>query len=107
MRALGVWQDAADAVAPDAWVSARARPDAHAASAHADTHAAAHAAAHADAYADAHADAPPGAAGDDGPSRVATATSVGRLLVTEGVASPRAFSSMRAYDRTCARIQPR
>jgi hypothetical protein len=69
MRALGVWQEAADAVAPEAWVSART-------------------------------DAGGGASTrDDGDARVAAATSIGRLLLTDGVVTPTTFTSMGEYDR--------
>ena len=83
MRALGVWQDAADAVAPGAWVSARAL---------------AGAAVRAGGAAD---------GSDDGPGarrRVAAWTAVGRLLVTDGVVAPAQFSAMGEYDRFAARL---
>lgn len=84
MRALGVWQDAADAVAPEAWVSARfdARFDARFGE-----------------------DAADGAAGGASQSsRVNTWTATGRLLVTEDVATPTEFRTMGDYDRFAARL---
>jgi hypothetical protein len=83
MRALGVWQDSADAVAPEAWVSARAPLQTSTGDP-------------ADAAAPATADSPAG--------RVAAWTSAGRLLVTSGVAPPTSFSRMAEYDRFAARL---
>ena len=80
MRALGVWQDAADAVAPEAWVSARGGAAASAAM----------------------------AAEPEGTSAPARRTAAwragGRLLVTEGLVSPTEFSTMGDYDRFAARL---
>ena len=77
MRALGVWQDAADAVAPEAWVSSRAPSTAAS-------------------LVD--------VALADGPKRVATWTGVGRLLVTDGLVSPTRFRTMGEYDHFAARL---
>lgn len=91
MRALGVWQDAADAVAPEAWVSARHAvvPDGRLAASSSPTSTST---------------STIGRASDRSSQRVAPWTASGRLLVTDGIAAPRAFSTMGDYDRFAARL---
>ena len=74
MRAFGVWQEGADAVAPEAWISARAR------------------------------DAAAAAADDDAAGRRHAWSATGRLLTTVDVVRPSAFASMQEYDRFAARL---
>jgi len=74
MRAFGVWQEGADAVAPEAWVSARAW--------------------------EAEAMAPQ----QNSQARRWAWTATGRLLTAVDVVRPSSFASMQEYDRFAARL---